>query len=40
VTDRAGRHPAVSVAVLSRSGDVSFAGRAPLAGSLLAISDW
>jgi eukaryotic-like serine/threonine-protein kinase len=40
VTERAGRHPAVSVAVLSRSGDVSFAGRAPLAGSLLAISDW
>ena len=40
VTGRAGRHPAVSVAVLSRSGDVSFAGRAPLAGSLLAISDW
>lgn len=40
VTDRAGRHPAVSVAVLSRSGDVSFAGRAPLAGSLLAIQDW
>jgi len=40
VTGRAGRHPAVSVAVLSRSGDVSFAGRAPLAGSLLAIQDW
>jgi len=40
VTARAGRHPAVSVAVLSRSGDVSFAGRAPLAGSLLAIQDW
>ena len=40
VTERAGRHPAVSVAVLSRSGDVSFAGRAPLAGSLLAIQDW
>jgi serine/threonine-protein kinase len=40
VTERAGRHPAVSVAVLSKSGDVSFAGRAPLAGSLLAIQDW
>jgi serine/threonine-protein kinase len=40
VTDRAGRHPAVSVAVLSKSGDVSFAGKAPLAGSLLAIQDW
>lgn len=40
VTERVGRHPAVSVAVLSRSGDVSFAGEAPLAGSLLAIQDW
>lgn len=40
VTARAGRHPSVSVAVLSRSGDVSFAGRSPLAGSLLAIQDW
>jgi hypothetical protein len=40
VTGRAGRHPSVSVAVLSKSGDVSFAGRSPLAGSLLAIQDW
>jgi serine/threonine protein kinase len=40
VTERAGRHPAVSVDVLSRSGDVSFAGATPIAGSLLAIQDW
>ncbi|HUS64920.1 MAG TPA: serine/threonine-protein kinase [Kofleriaceae bacterium] len=40
IAARADRHPAVSVAVLARRGEATFAGGAPVGGPLLSMHDW
>jgi serine/threonine-protein kinase len=40
IAARADRHPAVSVAVLARRGEITFAGGAPVGGPLLSMHDW
>jgi len=37
---RDGRHPSVSVAVMTRRGHLTFSGDVPVAGPLLSIQDW